>query len=76
MATKKPTGVPENTEQKSYAGGTKYTVDEFAAAADSVFGKNMSPDIVTTALSIDGKGSYTEAEAIEIVMKFADKEVK
>lgn len=76
MATKKPTGVPENTEQRSNTGGTKYTVDEFAAAAGSVFGKGMSPDIVTTALAIDGKGSYTEAEAKEIVKKFADKEVK
>ena len=76
MATKKPTGVPENTEQKNGAGGTRYTVDEFAAAAGSVFGKNMSPDIVTTALTIDGKGAYTEEEALEIVRKFADKEVK
>jgi predicted hydrolase (HD superfamily) len=50
-----------------------YTVEEFASAPESV---GASADIVTAALLVDGKKSYTVSEAKEIVKKFKEKEVK
>lgn len=50
-----------------------YTVEEFASAPESV---GASADIVTAALLVDGKKSYTVSEAKEIIKKFKEKEVK
>lgn len=49
-----------------------YTVEEFASAPESV---GASADIVTAALLVDGKKSYTVSEAKEIIKKFKEKEV-
>lgn len=59
---------PVQTKKES-----KYTVQEFASAPESV-GSNA--DIVMAALLSDGKESYTISEAKEIVKKFKEKEVK
>ena len=52
-----------------------YTVGEFVKAADSVFGKHYSPDIIRAAMKVAGKETATKEEAIKIVSEFAHKEV-
>ena len=53
-----------------------YTVEEFAKAAKTVFGKETSPDIVMAALLKAGKDAYGVQEAKKLVEAFANKEVK
>lgn len=51
-----------------------YTVEEFAAAPNSVGTK--SPDIVRAALAGKEKDTFTIEEATELVKEFSKKEVK
>lgn len=53
----------------------EYTVTEFAANP-SIFGKNVSPDVVTAALRVAGVKQTTKSDAIKIVNKYRLKEVK
>lgn len=53
-----------------------YTVDEFAKAADTVFGAGTSPDVVRAAFRKHGLTAATTAKARKIVEAFAKKEVK
>lgn len=53
----------------------KYTVAELAANPVAVFGKNITPDIVTAALRKAGVKETTKSAAITIVNKFRSKEV-
>jgi hypothetical protein len=64
----------QKSEPKVAKNEPTYTVEEFAAAPQSV--GTESPDIVIAALSVEGKTSYTVSEAEEIVKKFKKKEVK
>lgn len=58
--------------QKTYE--TKYAISELAEAAKPLFGTN--PVIVRAALKAEGRGEYTEKEAVKIVTAFMKKEVK
>jgi len=73
MAAKKNTEIAEtaNTAEE-----VTYTVGEFAKAAEAVFGKGTSPDVVTAALKTHGVDQTTVAEAKKLVKAFAEKEVK
>lgn len=53
----------------------EYTVEEFTANAKTVFGKVVSPDIVTAALKVAGVTKTTKSKATEIINKFRKKEV-
>lgn len=55
---------------------TEYTVSEFAAAAEKVFGKGITPDIVMAAFKFNHMQSATRERAKEIVAAFAEREVK
>lgn len=50
-----------------------YSVVELTAAAHVL---NATPDLVKTALKLDGKEVYTLKEAQEVVNKFGSKKVK
>ena len=52
-----------------------YSVSEYASAADKVFSRPYSPDIIVAAFASAGKKEATKAEAEEIVRNFANKEV-
>lgn len=54
---------------------TKYSVDEFVAAANSVFNGEFHPDIIKTALKLAGVKEATIDEAKTIIKEFAYKEV-
>ena len=51
-------------------------MEEFVKAADSVFGKHYSPDIIRAAMKVAGKTEATKEEAKKIISEFAEKEVK
>ena len=75
VQTKPEQTKPEQTKpvQTPAKKGPTYTVEEFAAAPESL---GANADIVTAALLSAGKESYTVSEAKDIVKKFKDKEVK
>lgn len=50
-----------------------YTIDEIAAVS-SMF--EATPDVVKTALKLDGKEQYTTNDAKKIIKEFKNKEVK
>lgn len=80
MSTKKTTEIDVAAEAKVPAeakGATevKYNADEFAAAAASVFGEGITPDLVRAAFSVAGVKELTKAEAKKLVNNFAKKEV-
>lgn len=58
------------------AKGPQYSAGEFAAAADRVFGKGTSPDIVRAAFRASGISSATVEEAKKLVKAFAEREVE
>lgn len=64
--------VSKESPKKTVA--SKYTVEEFASAPQSIGAKNA--DIVRAALTVKGNASYTVEEATSIVKEFAKKEVK
>lgn len=53
-----------------------YTVNEFAANAEKLFGKRANADLVTAAFKLEGKASATLSEAKDIVEKFISREVR
>ena len=53
----------------------KYTVDEFAAAHETVFDGEFHQDIIRTALMMAGVKEATIDEARAIIEDFANKEV-
>ena len=53
-----------------------YTVNEFAANAEKLFGKRANADLVTAAFKLEGKASATLSEAKDIVGKFINREVR
>lgn len=65
----------ENTTATSQGAETLYSIGELAAAVKTVFGKDMTPDVVTAALRKHGKNEYTVSEAKVLVKAFAEKEV-
>lgn len=65
---------PKQNEPKVAKNEPTYTIGEFAAAPTSVGTEN--PDIVTAALTVSGKKSFTVSEAKEIIEKFKKKEVQ
>lgn len=67
----------ENTTATATSQGaeTLYSIGELAAAVKTVFGKDMTPDVVTAALRKHGKTDYTVSEAKVLVKAFAEKEV-
>lgn len=67
-AKKENTGVKTPKEPK-------YTVKEFATNP-SIFGMNISPDIVTAALRVAGVKETTKSEALKLINKYKSKEVK
>ena len=52
----------------------KYSVAELTVAAAGVF--KTTPDVVKTALKLDGKDAYTLAEAEKVVAAFGGKKIK
>lgn len=72
----KENGAVGGNEAKSKKEESTYTVEEFVKAADSVFGKHYSPDIIRAAMKVAGKDTATKAEAKKIISEFAEKEVK
>lgn len=72
----KENGAVGGNEAKSRKDTSTYTVEEFVRAADSVFGKHYSPDIIRAAMKVAGKETATKAEAKKIISEFAEKEVK
>lgn len=53
---------------------TRYSIDELCDAAKKVFG--VDPILARTALTMDGKESYSREEAEKIINIFKRKEVK
>lgn len=51
----------------------KYSVEELTAAAGVL---KTTPDVVKTALKLDGKDAYTLAEATKVVAEFGGKKIK
>lgn len=76
MATRKnQAGTAEPKAAKSVSKSEPvYTIREFAAGAEKVFG--TAPDIVRAALMEKGINKCTKAEAVKIVDAFKNKEVK
>lgn len=72
----KENGAAGGNEAKKGENTSTYTVDEFVKAADSVFGKHYSPDIIRAAMKVAGKKVATKEEAKKIISEFAEKEVK
>lgn len=64
----------QKSEPKVAKNEPTYTIGEFASAPTSVGTEN--PDIVTAALTVSGKKSFTVSEAKEIIEKFKKKEVQ
>lgn len=59
--------------EKRGAAESRYSSVEFSRAADTdaaLFGKGVTPDIVTAAFFVAGKQEATKAEAKEIVKSF------
>ncbi len=55
------------------AAESRYTVEELAAAADTVF--HTSPDVVRAALRLKGVQKATQKEAAQLVRAFRKMEV-
>lgn len=53
-----------------------YTVGEFAANAERLFGKRANADLVAAAFKLENKQTATLSEAKGIVEKFMNREVK
>ena len=53
-----------------------YTVGEFAANAEKLFGKRANADLVAAAFKLERKQTATLSEAKGIVEKFMNREVK
>ena len=58
---------------KAKAVESKYTVEELVVAAGVL---KATPDVVRTALKLDGKDAYTVKEAEKVVAAFGGKKVK
>lgn len=56
-------------------GDITYSIDEFVAAAKSLFGNQSGPDIVRAALSQAGKGRYAKDDAAKIIKEFSEKPI-
>ncbi len=54
--------------------GTKYRIEELAAAAGAIF--HVRPLVAKVALKAGGKEEYTKEEASKIVASFTKQEVK
>jgi phage-related baseplate assembly protein len=54
----------------------EYTVEELAAAAETVVGKGTMPECVIAAFRVAGVEKATKTEAKKIVTKYLTKEVK
>ena len=52
-----------------------YTADEFVAAAETVFGKGITPDLIRAAFARAGVKELSKADAKKLVNNFAKKEV-
>lgn len=59
---------------KAKVAESKYSIEELVAAAGIVF--KTTPDVVKTALKLDGKDAYTVKEAEKVVAAFGGKKVK
>jgi phage-related baseplate assembly protein len=55
---------------------TEYTVEELAAAVETVIGKGIMPECVIAAFRVAGVEKATKTEAKKIVTKYLTKEVK
>lgn len=55
---------------------TEYTADEFAAAADKLFGKTFTSHLVKAAFIFNGVTKATKADGIKIVNDFAKRKVE
>ncbi|HCA29135.1 MAG TPA: hypothetical protein DEP23_06025 [Ruminococcaceae bacterium] len=55
---------------------TEYTVEELAAAVETVIGKGIMPECVIAAFHVAGVEKATKTEAKKIVTKYLTKEVK
>lgn len=75
MATKAQTQKPEAVKAAPAKEEVTYSADEFASAAEAVFGKGTSPDIVRAALRVAGVSHATKDQAKKLVVAFAKKEV-
>lgn len=58
---------------KAKVAESKYSVEELTAAAGVL---KATPDVVKTALKLDGKDAYTVKEAEKVVAAFGGKKVK
>ena len=78
MANKKVTTAAEPAKEvlPTVTEEVTYTVGELANAAEAVFGKGTSPDLVIAALHKEGLKETTVSKAKELVNAFAKKEVK
>ena len=65
----------DSGKHEGVVNATKYSADEFVAAANSVFGGEFHPDIIKTALKLAGVKEATIDEAKTIIKEFAYKEV-
>jgi phage-related baseplate assembly protein len=54
----------------------EYTVEELAAASETVIGKGTMPECVIAAFRVAGVEKATKTEAKKIVTKYLTKEVK
>jgi len=54
----------------------EYTVEELAAAVETVIGKGIMPECVIAAFRVAGVEKATKTEAKKIVTKYLTKEVK
>lgn len=72
MAKAKAKTVKETVKETAVA-ASLYSVDELVAAF-KLFG--ATPDIVRTALVLDGKETYSREEAEAVVAKFGGKIIK
>lgn len=75
MASKKETGAAVETAVPKEPAEPLYTADEFAAAAETVFGKGITPDLVRAAFARAGVKELSRTEAKKLVNNFAKKEV-
>lgn len=55
---------------------TQYTMEELAAASETVFGKGTMPECVIAAFRVEGIKKATKSEAQKLVKKYLTKEVK
>ena len=72
---KKPEAA-ESVAPTSETAEAAYTVGEFAANAEKLFGKRANADLVAAAFKLENKQTATLSEAKGIVEKFMNREVK